>query len=387
MIVQRKRLGALLAGTLQDVFASQTIWEHVELNASSKWSLRLLEVLSTRQHVQSLIVNEPSELVLEFMASWLRNQQSTCARVDHLAIRSGTLLQPLALVLGEGLSSEFCTVVSLEIGEVSFDSWDTVQGLARGLAGHRHLEKAAFQSCHLEDVEVAAIVQALEHHPSLAELRLSINYCQEEGTLALYRLLKSPSASLRILDVSYQDNWDDRQYFAHYASALSDPLCPLKELNLASNFVDDEQFRSLIEALRTNTQLKSLNLRDNRITDIGLRCLLQVLPELSALKKLDISNNRYGRQACQDVQQALCAQTTLTSLSIDHSQKCVGIAYYLALNRAGRYCKSAPRVPLGVWPLILERCRQVLTLDDREAGISHADILFDLVRGPALLER
>lgn len=387
VVVQRKYLDALLAGTLQDIFNSQTTWEHVELNASSKWSLRLLEVLSRRQDVRTLVVKHPSEFVLDFLAGWLGNKESNCATVGHVTLGSGTLLLSSALALSEGLSSRLCTITSLEIAEVSFHSWETVEAIAKGLSEHCRLEKVSLHSCHLEDAEVSVLVGALHWHPSLMELRLSMNYCQEEGTLALCRLLRSPFSFLQTLDISYQDNWDDRKYFAHYASALSDARCPLRQLNLASNFVGDEQFSLLLQALQNNTRLEKLQLRDNRITDKGIKEMVQALPQLSSLRRLDVSQNRHGIEVVRDLQESLCGQTALTELVIDYGSQFPRIAYYTALNRAGRYCKSVTRLPLGLWPLIFERSGKVLTSVEQTAGISEADLLFDLLRGPGLLER
>lgn len=389
VVVQRKRLDALLVGTLHDILASQDTWELVQLHASSKSSLRLLEVLSRRGKVDSLVVQDPSERVLEFLAGWMGNHQLKYATVKDIAIRCTTISNAMALTLGEGLSSEVCTVKRLEISEVSFQDLAAVQAMAQGVRQHCGLEKVSFRSCHLEDAEVGVLVQALEHHPNLVELCLSMNYCQEEGTLALARLLTSPSVSLQILDLSYQDTWDDRSYFVHYANALSDPNCRLKELNMSSNFVEDEQFIGLIRALRrSNTCLESLNFRDNRITDVGMEVLVGSLPELTSLKYLNLSHNEYGKTSVEDLEVALSVQPTLVDLCIDHEKYVPKIWYYLALNRSGRYCKSAPRVPLGLWPLILEHCQHyVLTAKDHSLNMAEADIIFDLAHGPALLER
>lgn len=392
VLVQRKRLDALLAGTLQDIFTSHMTWEHGELNASSKWSLRLLEVLSTRKQVRSLIVKEPSELVLEFLGSWLQNQQSKCATMDHLSIRSGILPSSSALALSQGLKSKECTVTSLEILNISFVP-EAVQAMGTGLSQHGRMEKISFQSCHLEDAEVALLVRALKAHSSLIELNLSHNYCQEKAAVELCQLLTCPTASLLVLDISNQDNWDDRHYFSHYAKALANPTCPLRELNVASNFVNDEQFCRLVDALKTNTCLEVLNLQDNRIADIGIKYLVQALPNTAKLKQLDISRNRYGRGVLKDLQDILAVQTSLARLGMDRKDVVPRISYYLALNRAGRYCKSAQGVPLGLWPLILEHGRlsaglQPSSDDDLESPtIGEADILFELLRGPALLER
>ncbi len=386
IVIQRKQLDALLVGTLQDIIGLQNHWELVELNASSKLSLHLLDVLSRRKRVRTLIVKDPCQPVLEFLAGWFGNQHLTYASLDHVAIRSATILSKTAEALGEGLGNDLCRITHLELSDVSFPSLVVVHSIANGLAKHQRLEKLSLKSCHLDDSELTILLRALQHHDNLKELCLSMNYCQQEGTSSLEQILTSSTASLQKLDVSCQDTWDDRQYYFHYCNALSHPCCTIRELDLASNFVEDKQFIGLIQALRTNTRLESLNLRDNRITDSGMNHLVQMLPHL-ALKALNVSNNQYGRQVVMDLGDVMATQTSIRQLSVDHERYCPSIIFYLALNGNGRYCKSVSGVPLGLWPLILERCQYTLTSIEFSVGITEVDILFDLVHGPALLER
>lgn len=208
------------------------------------------------------------------------------------------------------------------------------------------------------------------------------NFCQSQGTEAVAKLLLSSSSSLRQLDLSCQDVWDDRSYFCHIASALANKNgCGLETLDISSNFLKDEHLEWLLQALQHNRTLRRVVLRNNAITNDGMAILSKFLPQLS-LTTLDLTNNHYTHVESLD----LASNTSLWQLQVDPPLT-ARLLYYLALNQGGRQCKLPNEIPLSVWPLLLARSNHYLNLEQRDAGISTADIIFDLLHGPALLER
>ena len=122
------------------------------------------------------------------------------------------------------------------------------------------------------------------------------------------------------------------------------------------------------------------------------------------LEEIDLTRNRYSAQGVLTLIEPLRhANTQLTSLSVDWDEEYSDqgemegyllLRYFIALNRAGRYCKlsfssgdSRGDVPAGLWPHILEQSQRTLTMNDETKGIRCPDIVYDLLRGPALLDR
>lgn len=475
LVVHRTNLDALLAGSLKDILESRLDWQLVELlegpspssssattstsstkhntNTNRRWVQRLLQVLSKRQSIHQLILKDPSEASLKCVASWFQHSLSWLdpadrwARVDEFVIKLGAVSETMALILQQGLVASNQQLTHLELSNSSFSSFEAVEAVSIGLKGcHRSLQKLSLTNCHLEDYEIAVLVEALlqpvssesstdnvtsdpqllHAFPNLRELNFSVNFCQEAGTLALARLLTVPNSSpptispdaessssqqasepttipppIQALDLSCQDVWDDREYFIHLASALATNNC-LVELNLGSNFFDDDQFIWLVLGLRQNSCLRQLHLRDNRITNVGMQTFAKTLPELRTLEQIDLTRNRYSAQGVLTLLGPLChANTQLKKMDLDWDEKGCDrheggkyllLHYYLALNRAGRYCKlncslDDRPVPPGLWPHILERGPLRLRVEDEMMGIERSDILYDSLRGPALLDR
>jgi hypothetical protein len=62
------------------------------------------------------------------------------------------------------------------------------------------------------------------------------------------------------------------------------------------------------------------------------------------------------------------------------------IQHYMVLNRGGRRLLQAENVPLGLWAVAIERVTAVMKYEDSPIEKS-ACIIYELLRGPALLER
>jgi hypothetical protein len=63
------------------------------------------------------------------------------------------------------------------------------------------------------------------------------------------------------------------------------------------------------------------------------------------------------------------------------------IQHHMDLNRGGRRLLQADNVPLGLWPVVIERITAIMEDEDSPIEKS-AGIIYELLRrGPALLER
>jgi hypothetical protein len=399
LILRRKSLDAVLAGTLQDVLASREVWKLVELNgSSSRLAVRLLQSLSTVKQVQRLVFIRPTDAMISFLGdTWLAGTpHEQHARIDSLSLKSATFSVRSATALKEGLfrsshsAGTSSPIQRLELSHSSFPSLKAIEELGIGLKEHGPLQELSLSHCHLEDEEIATLMEHLNNHPSLYELDLGVNFCQEQGTKGLAQLLVS-SCPLISLNLSCQDVWDDRSYFSYLTAALSNPNCCLESLDLASNFLTDEHFEELLQALLPDniniiSTLRRLVWRDNTVTDEGMSALAKAMPRLS-LRSLDITNNQYTTEGVQALERGLRSNVSLRHLSVD--QPTTQLLYHLALNQGGRGCKILPNqlsLSLALWPLVLERCHTCLNAEQEAAGIAPVDLMFDLLHGPVLLE-
>jgi hypothetical protein len=80
--------------------------------------------------------------------------------------------------------------------------------LGIGLKEHGPSQKLSPSNCHLEDEEIATMMEHLNNHPSLYKLDLGVNFCKEQGTKGLAQLLMS-SCPLISLNLSIQYVWDN----------------------------------------------------------------------------------------------------------------------------------------------------------------------------------
>lgn len=171
----------------------------------------------------------------------------------------------------------------------------------------------------------------------------------------------------------------------------------LKSFQLAGNFLSDAFLDGLLGIFGEGSALEELNLFGNRISDFGLRLILKKIPTLKCLKTLWLGQNMFSCNAAKEFIPLMKSNYTLQDVNIrsfdDYGMESIQttIEYYCRLNRGGRriFAKDKGTIPLGLWPLILERTRHVFwgggtsnTMSDSHA----ADVVYCLLHGPALFE-
>jgi Ran GTPase-activating protein (RanGAP) involved in mRNA processing and transport len=199
----------------------------------------------------------------------------------------------------------------------------------------------------------------------------------------------------------------------------------LRELHLAYSRLGDGGLLQLASYLRCNKTLVHLDLTENGIrVGPGFRLLCQALGENTSLETLHLRHNFL--YCLQDLADGLCQNnnstlrtltlhgnhcfrhllgpspliaplshqnTRLGRLTVDRpnppwSSKYVDqIRWYAHLNWAGRHLLLQDNVPLGLWPLILERVNQVCNNKYHDQD-NIPSVLFHLLsRGPVILAR
>jgi hypothetical protein len=198
------------------------------------------------------------------------------------------------------------------------------------------------------------------------------------------------------------------------AHALQHHDYPLQSLDVSDCNLNDTDLESLIPVLcgvNTPNRLEELFLSRNQITDNGLVLLGEALPNVRDLKQISLWGNPFDRAGVCALCVGLKDNMDLQTIDLFRRYSCSRqIRYYTLLNQSGRRLLRASEeerressrqddqrrrpIPLSIWPLVLERLQKIdLKLytfeegddDDEERDFSHADLLFYMLKGPALL--
>lgn len=189
----------------------------------------------------------------------------------------------------------------------------------------------------------------------------------------------------------------------------------LRLLWLAGNFVGDEYLDSVMNVFGKESQLETLSLFGNRISSQGVqRLVLRKLPRLKNMKKLYLGNNaRFDPLHIKgDLIDAARSNFSLEELIVkdlmetnpDVSDLQDLLTHYCRMNLSGRRImacfeennskENTKTVPLGLWPLILERANRMHQEESEDVDQETiqkpssyaADAIFCLLHGPVLYE-
>jgi Ran GTPase-activating protein (RanGAP) involved in mRNA processing and transport len=317
-----------------------------------------------------------------------RSVKSLVLRVD--------LFQRLAEALAEGLS----TNAALEELSLILSTSDTtaINTLARGIKQNTGLKTLLLNRCSLEDGQVAALIKALENHPSLQELSVQGSQCRAMGIVAISGLLQSSNEKPFKLDLSKQ-NFSRNEMFgiSFLAPALPDNKS-MRFLDLSSNDLTDVDMACLASALAENSALEELKLINCNISDKGIQILAHHLPRMVGLRSLWLQNNPFGLKGAQVLLDAVKKNKQLEQLwlptgkgpEMDRIQE--ALLPHLQLNQAGqKLLYSDPNtVPQSLWPLVLERVNAIewdSVSKQHSSDKALLNAMYHLLQGPALCIR
>eukprot|EP00539_Tryblionella_compressa_P006650 CAMPEP_0178762082 /NCGR_PEP_ID=MMETSP0744-20121128/16350_1 /TAXON_ID=913974 /ORGANISM="Nitzschia punctata, Strain CCMP561" /LENGTH=340 /DNA_ID=CAMNT_0020416731 /DNA_START=1 /DNA_END=1023 /DNA_ORIENTATION=- len=316
---------------------------------------------------------------------------------------------------------------SLDLSQSDFDGAASVAMFCDGLRENVGLVKLRLENCRLEDDELADIVHALISHPTLKDLSLALNYAGSDTIDAVSKLLLTQTQSsskfgqLERLDLGQQTPGHLRNMNLVYDALQHNNT--LKSLCLRENYLLRSQIPQLIDALKVNNVLEELNLEDCDIRKEGLEAVVNNISHYNALRILRLRKNvtsiRDNVNLASSLPHILEANHVMQVLDLDEQwipdlEQRRKVEKFLHLNKAGRrFLKSTSSdgLPLGMWPLLLERVDRQLfsqreefgqeredeTSDSRsdststeslaKGGMCASSTLFFLLHGPALCQR
>lgn len=310
-------------------------------------------------------------------------------KLTTLHLKRDCLSGDNARALFENLHSNTC-LTELVLNFCRFDD-EGVDALSQFLEQNTHIKLLDMGACYLPDEHIERIILALVGHPAIETLTLTLNSCHKRGIIAMAKLLQGDKCRLRRLDLSHQKDEHQKVSVEPLAESLKTNET-LRYLQLSRNRLSSKDIKLLFETLQVNSTLCVLDLNNNCIGDDGAQQIAAVLPKLNGLRNLSVLNNDIRAEASTlALSRSMQFNHQLQVLDIKATLPHVDqIQYYSALNSGGRHLISTTKhVPLGLWPLVLERAQRKRYRDDGEENeIKFApDVSFYLLsESPALLE-
>lgn len=395
--IRNHRCDGYLLRVLIDVFRyfskNQILWEAFELDdmdsfemdddAECQYFIRPLVLTANTMSIFKRIkvtafTNGPEEPVGELILAGV-TQNTQLQSLDVLyGINQGDF-DPLIRLL-----QTTSTLKELTIG-MKLDSSELPR-FSDALAANNTLEKLELWlgGSHISDEGFSRLVRVLANHPKLALLSINASECFGPFTSLALRNLLSVSSTLTCLRLQYFDevgHESDKISVDHIVEGLK-RNSSLRRLDL-SNAIDGNMILSRIfPNLKACPNLQVLTL-DSNITQADLEHVVR-------MERLDrpIFLNLDGtviNSLPATVEALLRSHPEIrlhNMLLHEYEAQSEAFQHVYDMNWHGRYLLHRPAVPLGLWPLVLQKARTHMAFPDAEPSV-----IFELLKGPALAKR
>lgn len=347
------------------IISCRRIHELFDMLGSCESSLAIKEILLTnagREGVESL-------------GGHLRNRT---IRVKKLSINSS-----ITTSMARSLSALIEKATNLESLDLSYCHWDpdAVNIVAEALKNTQTLKSLDLNSCHIEDSRMGALLHAFQGHCALRDLNIAFNNCKSEACSAVASLLYTSSSNIERLVLSQQFIGREKYFDIQPVVAALSENRTLRFLDLKENFIARGQLNELLVVLERNDTLEELVLD---CTDIGDEDLPSLAAKLERTSLVTLSLMRNPFTDAGPLVRAAKSNSRIHQIRLDDSvADRTPLSYHTALNAAGRGALTVHDVVPCLWPVILERASKIILPPDLD--VQTADILYYMVRGPALL--
>lgn len=314
-----------------------------------------------------------------------------CQNLQTLALKGSRLDREGLEVFGLGLRQSK-SLRTLQLSHCALEIPD-VACLANALRENQHLTALSFAHCKIggapfseeSTAEFCRLLESLVRHPTLEVLNLLGMYCTTAAIRVLSGLVRSPTSQLWHLGLKNNIRHPEEKLQVTSLLEALETNTSLTYLQISGNNVDDADMAILGRILSTNNKtLRGLTLTANRIGDDGLFSISRNMRAMKGLRFLDVQRNLFTDKAKQAIIGGLKENMELERLDLDGTWDSMK-AFYLILNKGGRrLLQSSHTTPLGLWPRVLARANRLPF--SRNLPFAHLDVLYTLVRGPALFQ-
>ncbi|XP_030641411.1 NACHT, LRR and PYD domains-containing protein 12-like [Chanos chanos] len=193
------------------------------------------------------------------------------------------------------------------------------EGLKRLMPVLKNTKRALLAGCNLTEQSCSSIASVLQSvNCPLRELDLSNNDLQDSGVNFLCVGLKNSHCKLEILRLALCKLTE--QSCSSIASVLQSVNCPLRELDLSNNDLQDSGVKFLCVGLKNpHCKLEILRLSGCLVTDEGCSSLASALSSNpSHLRELDLSYNHPGDSGVKRLSTQMNQHRRLKSVHVDH---------------------------------------------------------------------
>eukprot|EP00536_Pseudo-nitzschia_multiseries_P008467 jgi/Psemu1/241253/estExt_Genewise1.C_2150025 len=183
--------------------------------------------------------------------------------------------------------SRYLTKLQLDFIDLS----NHVPALVVGLSGNKSLTCFIASRCGLDDGHLGTLLKRVPR--GLEELRIFGNKCRSKGLESLTKIISSRRRVLQVLDISFQHIGPEEKFdIQSFAEALGGNET-LRVLDLTNNSLTDDHLVQIISALCRNTTLEELMMNHNKITGAGVAMMAAKFGEMKGLKKISMYSNLF----------------------------------------------------------------------------------------------
>jgi len=372
----------------------QRLWKKADIVHCTGQNAKIIKAMICRTKHLSFtgsvpIAHNPRYCLDEECMRAIGHALQNCKSLDVLSLRGTRLDRASLQAFAEGLSKS-TSLETLQLSHCAMEIQD-VPILAEALRSNRHLKALSMAHCKIGSAQpseesanqLCQVLESLASHPRLEVLNLLGMYCTDDAMDALGELLRAPQSALWHLGLKNNGRRPEDKLNVHSIFEALSSNKTLTYLQVSGNNVDDEDMEQLAKILAgTNNTLRALSLPANKISAPGIDAFAKRLSEMRGLRFLDLQRNDFPESSKQAMIAALKDNAELERLDLDGKFDEMK-SYYLGLNKGGRrLLQSGNNTPLGLWPIVLERASRLPF--NRARPFAHLDILFNLVRGPAV---
>lgn len=358
---------AELGQALLDFMQSNSGMDEIILqNCSGQFLKRLMVgILQSSPATLTIRYDKQQDMPFEIAKGLIGTQ----TRIEQLNLRGITLTPLVMEVLQLALPEYFRSLEALSVkgniliqdvdrgvsilGSLDDDSSsyfaieDSANRMTSLLLELPNLKCLELEYCHLEDTQLAQLLNAALSSSDIEIVKLRGNQCQENTMRVLTRHLTRKSCTVKTLDLTWQrlplPTVSKKNVYRPTTALEGMPLLAkalaintsLRTLILSENKLREMDMDLLASSLESNKTLRRLELKDCRLKSDSIFFLARSLPKMH-LQSLHIDGTQRMSQEEKTLKAMFLAPLTNNSQLVDLSMNCQSksIEQRLALNRA-----------------------------------------------------